>query len=556
MVPGSAGARGRALSALWRLAGVARRRLGWGVADQGVSSLTNFAVSIEVARTLGAAQFGAYSLAFVTYAFALNASRGLSTDPFLVRMSGVDTPTWRQATASCTGTAAAVGLVSAAGALVAGALLPGTTGAAFVALGLTLPGLLLQDSWRYAFFAHRRGAQAFFNDAVWGGAILVALAGLRLAGVRDVFWYLFSWGAAAGVAAAVGPLQAGVLPRLADARSWVARHRDLGPRYLVEGTSHSASGQLRTYGIGLILGLSAVGYVQAANTLMGPVMIVFFGMGLVALPEAVRALQHSARHLVIFCSMMTAGLALLAVTWGAILLLALPRGLGQLVLASLWRPTDPLILPLTIAVVGGCAMAGAGTGLHALGVARRSMRVMVVCSAIYVVSVLIGAAAGSAVGAVRGAAVAAWIGAVLFWAELRSALREMGYAGLWSHGSVVEVRGVPAAPGEPEGREPVDDGAALEGTAWLEVVDGFPVLAGREDPVVGGCDGLVERWAPIPPGFRLRRVTAPESVRTTWTHRWARPGAGPDVSDGLRPLAEDVPAGGRPRGDGHQPTEP
>src|SRR5213078_1807930 len=86
------------------------RRLSWGIADQAVSSLTNFAVTIYVARVLGATQFGAFSLAYVTYAFALNASRGLATDPLMVRFSGTDLPTWRRAVASCTGTATVVGL--------------------------------------------------------------------------------------------------------------------------------------------------------------------------------------------------------------------------------------------------------------------------------------------------------------------------------------------------------------------------------------------------------------------------------------------------------------
>jgi O-antigen/teichoic acid export membrane protein len=76
-----------------RLRSHAVRRIGWGVADQAVSSLTNFAVSIYVARTLGAEKFGAFSLAYVTYAFALNASRGLGTDPLMVRFSGTDVPT-------------------------------------------------------------------------------------------------------------------------------------------------------------------------------------------------------------------------------------------------------------------------------------------------------------------------------------------------------------------------------------------------------------------------------------------------------------------------------
>ena len=265
-------------SGIRALAGPAGSALGWGVADQAVSSLTNFAVSIYVARTLGAVQFGAFSLAYVTYSFALNASRGLATDPLMVRFSGTDLPTWRRAVASCTGTAAAVGLVTGTCVLAAAALLDGTAKAAFLALGLTLPGLLLQDSWRYSFFALGRGSQAFLNDMIWAVALLPALVFLRATGHADVFWFVFAWGAAAAVAAAVGPLQARVVPRLSGARGWVSQHRDLGLRYLAEGTSNSASTQLRTYGIGFVLGLAAVGYVQAASTLMGPFMVIFFGM--------------------------------------------------------------------------------------------------------------------------------------------------------------------------------------------------------------------------------------------------------------------------------------
>ena len=62
----------------WHMARQAARRLGWGVADQAVLSITNFAVNIYIARELGAVQYGAFGLACVTYGFALNASRGCS----------------------------------------------------------------------------------------------------------------------------------------------------------------------------------------------------------------------------------------------------------------------------------------------------------------------------------------------------------------------------------------------------------------------------------------------------------------------------------------------
>ena len=199
----------------WRLARQAGRRLSWGVADQAVSSLTNFAVSIYIARTLGAVQYGAFSLAYVTYGFALNASRGLATDPLLVRFSGTNVPTWRRAVGEyASGTAVIAGLATGSVVLVAAALLDGPARLAFFALGLTLPGLLLQDSWRFAFFALGRGSQAFINDVIWGVTLLPALLFLRATGHANVFWFVFAWGATATVGGRSGAISG---PRGAEA---------------------------------------------------------------------------------------------------------------------------------------------------------------------------------------------------------------------------------------------------------------------------------------------------------------------------------------------------
>jgi O-antigen/teichoic acid export membrane protein len=416
-------ARGRAVAWPWRLARQATRRVGWGVADQGMSSLSNFAVNIYIARTLGAVEYGAFGLAYVTYSFMLSASRGLATDPLLVRFSGTLLPTWRRAVANCTGTAAIVGLFAGVCVLGAAEVLSGTARLAFLALGLTLPGLLLQDCWRYSFFALGRGGQAFLNDTVWTVALLPALVLLKKTGHANVFSFVLAWGAAAAVAAAVGPLQAGVVPRLPKVWDWVSRHRDLGPRYLAEGVANSASTQLRNYGLGAILGLAAVGYVTAAATLMGPFMVVFFGMGLVLLPEAARILRRSPRHLPMFCMLVSAGLAAAGLLWGIVLLVAMPRGLGHLMLGHLWEPTYPLVLPSTIAIMGGCVQSGAGIGLHALGVARRSLRAMILSSALYIACALAGAVTDGIMGTMIGAAVASWLGALVFWWQLRAALR-------------------------------------------------------------------------------------------------------------------------------------
>jgi O-antigen/teichoic acid export membrane protein len=412
----------------WRLVRRGGRRLGWGAADQGMSSLTNFLLSVYVARTLGAVAFGAFSLVYVTYAFALNASRGLSTDPFVVRFSATALPTWRRAVAQCTGTALTVGLATGTCALVAGRLLGGTAGLGFIALGLTLPGLLLQDSWRYAFFSQARGHHAFINDTVWAVLLVPSLALLQISGHANVFWLVFAWGASGTASAVLGILQARVVPSPAGAWEWLSRHRDLASRYLAEGSASTASTQLRTYGFDLILGLAAVGYIQGATTLMGPFRILFLGMGLFMVPEAVSLLRRSSRHMSFFCLAASGGLALLGLVWGAVLLVAMPRGLGHLMLGNIWRPTYPLVTPTTLWVMGTGALSGALVGLHALAAARRSLRAALVVSVLGLAFSLAGAKIAGGAGAMWGSAAASWIGVLLTWDQLRRALRDRASA--------------------------------------------------------------------------------------------------------------------------------
>lgn len=402
----------------------AGRRLGWGLADQAVSSLTNFAIGIYVARSLGAAEFGAFSLAYVTYAFLLNASRGIATDPLQVRFSGTGLGAWRRAVTASAGTATLVGVVAGVCVLGAAALLSGTPQGAFLALGLTVPGLMLQDSWRYAFFALGRGRSAFMNDLVWAGALFAALAALRAANLESVFTFFAAWGGSAAVAAGFGSLQARVVPRVCEARRWVTGHRDLGPRYLVENTALSGSDQLCTYGVGLIAGLAAVGHVRAASMLMGPFLVVFMGISVVAVPEGARLLRRSRHRLRLFCVLLSAGLAAGALGWTGVLLAALPTGLGAWLLGSIWKPAFPLVLPFGLSIVGACAAAGANVGLHALAAARRSLRAEILGSAAYLAFGLAGTLADGAFGAVCGLAIATWLGAVVWWWHLYAGFRE------------------------------------------------------------------------------------------------------------------------------------
>ncbi|MFH9228340.1 hypothetical protein [Streptomyces lydicus] len=406
-------------------AGSAKRalvgRLSWGLADQAASSVSNFAVGIYVARSLGVTAFGVFSLAWVTYGVVLNVSRGLATDPLVVRFSGVSEASWRGAVARSTGTALGVGTAIGAACLVAGPALGGRVGPAFVCLGVMLPGLLLQDAWRFSFFAAGNGRKAFVNDVVWGVALVPAM--VVAARVGSVAAFVLAWGASATVAAGYGYLQSGIRPRVTEARGWLREQRDLGARYLVENTSLSGASQLRAYGLGAIVGLGAVGAVRGAELLLGPFLAVLMGLSLVTVPEAARVLRRAPQQLGKFCLLLGGGQAVGALLWGGALLL-MPDRLGQFVLGDVWHSSSQLIVPITLGVAGAGLGTGAAAGLRALGAARRSLRCQLFASACYVGGGLGGAAVAGTVGSAWGVATATVSGSAVWWLHLRFALRE------------------------------------------------------------------------------------------------------------------------------------
>jgi O-antigen/teichoic acid export membrane protein len=398
------------------------RRLTWGLGDQAVSSMTNFVVGVFVARELGVAGFGIFSLAWVTYGVVLNVSRGLATDPLVVRYSGASTADWREATSRAAGTALAVGVAFGVASALAGFAMGGTLGAAFVALAVVTPGMLLQDSWRFAFFAAGQGHKAFLNDSVWAVAMIPLL--LLVSTHRSVWIFVLAWGGASLLAAGGGWLQSGIVPHFSGVTAWLRQHKELGSRYLIENVSNSGGVQLRMYGLGAIAGLADVGAVRGAELLLGPFLALLMGLNLVLVPEAARVLRQTPDRLARFCVTLGGVQAVAAASWGAILLFVVPDALGRLVLDDVWAHAQPLILPVSLSVTGAGVVAGAAAGLRALGAARRSVRVQLVASTGYLGFGLIGAALGGAVGMSWGSTTAMWLGAGLWWLQLRAGLRD------------------------------------------------------------------------------------------------------------------------------------
>jgi O-antigen/teichoic acid export membrane protein len=404
------------------------RRLSWGVVDQAVSSASNFALSLYVAREYGPRVFGAFSLTFITFTVILNASRGTATDPLMVRYSRTTGGRWREATAAASGTATMVGTVAGFGCVVVGLLLPRPIGPAFIALGVLLPGLMLQDSLRFAFFATGRPRSALLNDMVWTVLLLLALVMVHRTGHQEdtvgVVLCLLAFGGTASIAALLGLYQARVLPRPSRVPGWLREHRQLSPRYLVENVSATGAAQIRYSVLGGVAGLASVGYMRGAEILMGPFLVVLSGVSQVAVPEASQVLHRNPRRLPHFCAVLGGAQALGALAWGAVLLLILPLGPGQLLLRDIWAPASQLIVPVTLSISAACFLTAVTAGLRATGVARRSLQAQLTFSSAYLLLGVLGAILFGVRGAAWSGVLAISFGAVVSSLQLRAALAD------------------------------------------------------------------------------------------------------------------------------------
>lgn len=399
------------------------RRAGWGVADQALSSVTNFGLAVVAARSVGAREFGSFALVFAVYTIFLGAARAWTTEPLALRHSVSPPAELAEATRTSAGVALAIGVAGGAGCALAGLLTTGPTRAGLLVLAAGLPGLLLQDAWRLAFFVAGRGRSAFANDALWALSLGLFLVVQR--GELSVQEVLAAWGAGAAVAALAGGVQTGALPDLRRMRVWWSSNRAVIADLTADFAALTGSAQLWLFGTGAVAGLSAAGALRGGQVLLGPLNVLFMGAALVAVPEAVRWHHRSAATLVRRCLATAAALASASVLWGAAALL-LPDGLGEELLGPTWEPARTVVLPLTAWMVASGVVAGLALGLRASGRTRRGVRVRAVTGIASVVAATAGAALGGAEGAAWGLAAATAAGILLWWRELQRVASDAG----------------------------------------------------------------------------------------------------------------------------------
>ena len=267
-------------------------RTTWSIADQAVSSATNFAVAMLLARSLGPDEFGGFAFGFAVWLFVNCLVRPLIVQPFVIDAATLDHAGWKSATAHVTGASFVV--AGACSIAIVGVALLGPVGAdvagVLVVLAIMLPGLIVQDVWRYSAFAAGRPDAATKNDLIWAGAQAVLLAALWQLDELTATSAMGAWGLGAGIAAMVGIRQFGVAPRIdRSSWQWARAAVRLGGWFTLSNLLYALSTLAVTVMVAGRTGAAGNGGMRATQTLFAPLALLSAGTEGVALPEAARA---------------------------------------------------------------------------------------------------------------------------------------------------------------------------------------------------------------------------------------------------------------------------
>jgi O-antigen/teichoic acid export membrane protein len=332
--------------------------LGWGLIDQGFSSITNFGLSLLAGRLLGPAGLGNVFIGFTVYTLVLEFQHSLLQEPYVVASAGRDS---RSATkhAVTLGLAYEVTVAVAIGVL--GASIGGAIGHVLLSIALWIVPLLFQDLCRSVLFKDRRGGMATASDAIWA-ATMIGLLPLVLAHRTPAF-VIGCWGAGATAGALVGLLAVWSRPgHLKQAWAWWrAEGAPLGRWLGLESTALVVGSQGAVFLVAALVSQGQLGGLRAVQAAFAPMTLVGPALRMPGLPAIARASARGGSEgrrtaKIIATRLSTAALALIVVYF-----IALESVGGRLlgfVFGHSFHGFDRLILPVGIGQLAGASALG------------------------------------------------------------------------------------------------------------------------------------------------------------------------------------------------------
>lgn len=373
------------------------RRLSWSLADQAVSSATNFGLSLLLLRFAPTEQFGAFGLAFATYLLLLNVARAATSTPLLLL------GTEEQRTRGALTVTLTLSVVGALALLTVASILSGPAGTVFFAFSVGLPALLAQDFFRFVALAEDRPHAALALDAIWLVVQALATALLFLADATTYPLLIAAWLTGALASALWAQAIFRRAPSLREAKTYFSASAHLVKALVPENLIQIAATQLTPFAVAAILSVSAVGSIRGAQTIMGPASMIYMGLMPPLTVQARKRVQPSHDELWRFGFLASASLAIFILLYG-LTLVAVPSVWLAAVFGDNIAASTPILLPATFALAFQSLIAIQLTTLRFLAKPRSVALLRACVTCLDLTGTIVGAVTFGAVGAVSGSA--------------------------------------------------------------------------------------------------------------------------------------------------------
>jgi O-antigen/teichoic acid export membrane protein len=397
-------------------------KAGWNLIDQVLSSGTNAVLSILVARSVDSGSFGAFSTAFLLFSLLIAIERALAGQVLSIRHSAAEGEEWPEIASRALGTVATLAVPAGAVLAIAGLIFGGQLEWPLIAVGVTMPPLLMQDNVRSIFFAQSRADLAALNDGVWAVIQFTVMGILIVGGWANTGSLIFAWGASAAFCVLLGTVQLHAVPRFGATPGWVHEHRDLLAYLLPETMITSGGDKVAYLLIGKIVNLGAVGAVNAARQILNPLLIISQATMSFAMPEVSRRMHLSVRVRWYLALALAAVQALSSLAYTGIVLL-LPDSIGHSLFRDSWQGARSVLLPMGLFSTTAGICLGPFVVIAAMGHAKRTFRVTMLQTVLAVVLMPLGAVIGGTAGAAWGLFIGKVIEVPFWFGTLRTAAR-------------------------------------------------------------------------------------------------------------------------------------
>lgn len=400
-----------------RLTMPAHRMLALTIVDQGVSSVSNFAVAILIAHYSTARVLGIFALTQSTYIVAIGVARAFTSNCLLTRPETDDTVMLRYEQGGYLVSLFLSLLMAIVVLAVCPALRSGFTWPLLI-LALSLPMLALQDFARYIGISRHDPMYAISLDAAWLVIFGLLYVGLRWHGLVSMTWLFGAWclsGAAVGLVTLLFHFSGNIRPLLSF---WQRSERGLGLRFAGQFLVSSVSNYLIFYLLVLfVISVAQVGTIKLALLAVGPVTVMSAGVQSAVIALAAKRFRVDRDGAMRFLAIAGAGMAVVAGLWSSALYFAPVHTLTRL-LGPTWPDARGLLPFGGLALVLMC-FGGIGTsGLQALRAARANLLVALCLLPVFVCLPIAGAAVSGTHGYVVAAAGAGLVYSVVVWLVL------------------------------------------------------------------------------------------------------------------------------------------